>query len=1280
MDDTRDPGTADDGSPVPPPDEANGPGGVSRRVLLGGAASAGILAVAGAPRALATAADNRPPAGGPDPAPALTEEAFASPPMAARPKYRWWMPLAHTDDAELVAELRQIRDIGGGGAEVAAFGVAGPGNNENPFLQTYGFGTPKWAGKVETILAAANRDGLGIDLTIGPRWPAVVPTVTDINDPAAAKQLVFAHEFHPGGTTRSGPLPTNFDTAPPQGARTRLVAALVAECVEPGTGDTSPAPRLLSRTSVSDVTARVGEDGTLSVTFPGDASRTYALIVFSYTATGLALSGFTATGTNYVLDLLSEAGASAIADFYDAKVLTPAVRKLLRASGRGDLFEDSLELGETQKWTPDFVREWTERRGYSPLTVLPALAGAGQQGLNNAGEPFFDFDDGSGPRVRADYRQTHSDVYIANHLDVLRRWARTRSLRTRIQPYGVPVDTSEAATHIDVPEGETLAFGALTDDFSNIEDYKVVASGAHIAGAPVISSESCAFLGSVWGTTAGAGSRTSNLRAIHRSFAGGVNQVVWHGFPYLTNGPAGSGPEALWPGMSYGGNTDFSEAWGAKGGPNWADQRFVNDALARVQLAMRQGVARFDCAVFRHDFGMNGTGTTGTGDDTLMPYWSELGAAGYTYEYLSPAHLLREDAAVSGRVLFGDRGGYRALIVRRQSAMSVAAARAVLAFARKGLPVLVVGDRPSRVPGLDPSGHQDGQLRAIVTQLMAQSSVRAVPDESGLPAALRELSVEPAAAPVGGTGELLSLRRHTPSVDYYLLFNPTGVPVRQSMRLTGRGTPYLLDAWTGRISAVPGYRLDRDAAVAPVELGAGDVLVVAVTPRDDDTFRAGRSAARGPAPARLAAEADGGAPEPLRLGNWSLELESWTPGPSGLPGDTARTKLPPVAVTGGADGALPAWSAMTTANGFPQDLADVSGIGTYTAEVTLDGTWHGVTSAHLDLGAATDTVRVAVNGHDLPPVNQLDPRHIEAGPYLLPGRNVIVVRVASTLLNAVRVAPGTGAAGRARMDYGLLGPVTLTPYGSRNPLLAAEALQRELPLAKGGYNRLAVTVTNGSPRRTTVRLSAAAPDGITATPTPSRVTLAPGETTVVNVGLRNTGPAAGGSTLTVTATAADGPTARVTTTLTHSTNLALNPLRTPLPRVFGSASQDFYPHALAVDGDPGTFWVAWGQAAGQGPSPTRPVDFAVDFGDTVRVGSVSVNGGPQAPYGPRDFAVQTSTDGRAWTTVATVSDATQGLSTTTFPPVRTRYVRLHITATWDTPRRNAQIAEFVVTP
>src|SRR5262245_49663559 len=66
-------------------------------------------------------------------APALTPGTFAQPPSTVRPKYRWWMPLAATDDDQLKLEINQLADAGAGGVEVTSFS-AGTGFNTNPFL------------------------------------------------------------------------------------------------------------------------------------------------------------------------------------------------------------------------------------------------------------------------------------------------------------------------------------------------------------------------------------------------------------------------------------------------------------------------------------------------------------------------------------------------------------------------------------------------------------------------------------------------------------------------------------------------------------------------------------------------------------------------------------------------------------------------------------------------------------------------------------------------------------------------------------------------------------------------------------------------------------------------------------------------------------------------------------------------------------------------------------------------------------------------------------------
>lgn len=1227
------------------------------RVVAALATALALAAVAAGPARAA--------AGPADVAPQLTRGTFTDPPATVRPKYRWWQPLAYTDDRELAAEVHQMKQAGGGGAEVAAFTVDGDGNRSKPFLETYGWGTPLWADKVRTMLDAAESDGLRLDFTIGPRWPATVPTVTDVDDPAAAKQIVFSREFHRGGTSRSGALPANFDTAPPAGADKTLIAVLAARCADPGCDRQSASPRLLDEASVVDLTAEVGEDGRLSYTFPGDAGDTYALIAFYQTATGQSLSGYTPTVTNYVLDTLSVAGAKATTDFYDEHILTPDVQKLIDAIGDADLFEDSLEIGGTEKWTGDLVREWTKRRGYSPVELLPALAGAGDQGITS--QPYFDFPNGVGTRVRDDYRQTLSDLYIANRLDVLRAWTHRHGMHTRIQPYGVPVDSSEAAGHVDVPEGESLAFGQSDGAYSNVEDYKVVATGAHLAGEPVVSDECCAFAGSVWGSTAGNATDASNLQAVYRGFAGGVNQIVWHGFPYLTRGPAGSGAQELWPGMTYGGNTSYSAAFGDKGDPSWSDYRQVNDNVARMQLVLRQGRPRFDVAVYRHDFGMNGGGNTGFGSDRLVQSTSPLAAAGYTYEYLSPAQLDGDDAVLRGGELFPDRSGYHAVVLDDQPTMPLGAARRLLTLARSGMPVAVVGDPPSRVPGYDAKG-ESAALRDVIDELLRQPSVVRAAGDPELPGALRRAGVTPAAAPDDTeSGALLTVRRQADGVDYYFVYNQAATAAQSTLTLRGDGTAYRLDTWSGEIAPVEGARAGHGTVAVPVHLAGNDATVIAVTRRRDATFPGAGPGSPG------GGSRSGHAAEAVRLDDWSLSVDSWTPGPSGLPGDTAHTPLGPVALKAAADGSLPAWSRITS----PVDLSDVSGVGSYTAHVDLDNRWNRVRGATLDLGAPpVDTVRVTVNGHELAPLDQADLHHVEIGRWLRPHGNTIQVRVASTLLNAVRVAPGTGASGRERMDYGLFGPVTLTPHGGADPYLTMEPLEPALSLADGGFNRAQVVVTNHSSRPAQVTLAASTRPGIAAD-APHELTIGAGEAAVVPVGLRDAGVDAGTSTLTLDARADNGARAEATVALRHSADLALNATGAPFPRPIGAASQDRYPARLALDGSAQTFWVSWGKAIGQGPTADDPTAFGVDLGAVDEVGSVNVRGRPG--FGPRDYAVQTSLDGETWRTVAEVTDAPPEGRASAFDTVRARYVRMLVTRTWQGTNRNVQLPEFEVT-
>lgn len=1202
-------------------------------------------------------------------APPLTAQTFADPPASVRPKYYWWMPLANTDDKELAAELHAMAQAGAGGALIVPQRT---NDRSASFLAKYGWGTPLWRHRVETMLAAAHANGIQLDFSQGPAWPAVVPTVSDVNDPRAMQQLIFSYEFHTGGTSRKGPLPDNFDVSPPADAKKTLVAALVARCAKPTCATHSSSPRTLERSSVVDVTDDVDSAGNLHYQFPaGDG--TYALIAFYQTATGQKRSGLTATSPNYYLDYLSVAGAKATTDYFDQHILTPRVQRLITENHGAGFYENSLELGHYLKWTWGFAKQFHRLRGYSMISDLPALTSTGVTGVPAA--PAFDFSDGSGARVRYDYLRTVSDLYIHNHLDTLRAWAHSHDLHLRTQPYGPPIDIPEASAHLDVPAGEALAFGdrgtentSLAFGHNRIEDYKTLAVGAHLNGTSTVAAECCESQNSVWADTAAGGGDTANLRKAYAALAGGATRIVWHGYPYLERA---SGPQSHWPGMSYGGNHSWSSAFGPNRGPNWSDYRQINDNLARLGLVLSQGKPRFDVAVYLQEFGLDGsgTGTTGVGHNKLIPSGSAMASAGYTYEYLTSALLQRKDATFRHGALFSDRSAYKALVLNNQSTMPVDTARKILRLAEQGMPVAIIGNPPATTPGGYRSASQDARLGAIMRRLVAQRSVYRVPAEADVPTALRRAGVVAAAKHATASPAIVSVRRHTETTDYYYLYNQSPTATDQTLTLTGRGLPYRLNTWTGKISRISNYTRCSgrcDTVTLPIHLHAHDTAVIAIS-HGNPVFE------RVPASHPVHAPASTASLAPRKLTAWSLKVDSWTPGPSDQPGTTTHTKLGPVTLSANDAGELPPWSAITPAAGYAADLRDVSGIGTYTTHVDLGPGWRPAKSVELNLGRVVDTSEVIVNGQRLPSLDYTDLHHIDVGRYLHGGENTITVRVASTLLNAVRVAPGTDAADRQRMDYGLLGPVTLTPIRP----VAAEALETELPLAAGGFNRADVRITNHTTHSESVEISASAAAGITTRPQTSRVSIGAGKWTTVGIELRNSRRGSGTSQLHVTVRDRHGAEATTTVTLRHSADLARNELGTPYPRVFASGTQGNRPPELAIDNTPSTFWVANGEAPGQGPSASRPDVLGVDLGALVEISAVSVTG--RSHYGPTSYDIQTSNDRRAWHTVATVPDASSsGVTTTPFHTVSARYVRLRITGGGDPKDRNVQVSNLQV--
>jgi hypothetical protein len=728
--------------------------------------------------------------------------------------------------------------------------------------------------------------------------------------------------------------------------------------------------------------------------------------------------------------------------------LSPEVKELMKANG-GDLFYDShsSDRGSPDElWTNKMAEEFFKRRQYPLIPNLPALF-----------REFFDFSDGSAPRVRNDFYAVRGDLWIETQLQPLRVWVRKYNNLLRVQVEGeanviIPItDMVLAAAVVDRPEHESLFVG------DEIDNYLPMASANHMTGNPWYSTECCAAAGKSYAQTF-----QDTVIRMHRSFVGGITKLVYHVYPYSDS------PTSKWPGYHNFGQSGFSNAWGPRE-PYWADARLYNDYFARIQQALTQGDAKTDVAVYMHNY--------------LYPpsqvyknrHWSDtnLQEAGYTRDYLNPTMLDLPNATVTGNRLAANGPAYKTFIIDSEqipatdpvkTSMPVEVARKILGYARAGLPVLVVGTPPDRTPGNTPDA--DATLRNVIHQLLAERSVSRVEHEADVPARLRSLGIRPAAEP-GTQSSMLSIRRRDGATrtDYYFFYNQgivsppdepgtifepaTGEPVEREVSLEGRGRPYLFDAWSGRITPIVNYTSSGDRVTLRIRLSRDNSTLIAISEDPnrfgfmapevhvtktsaDDVALAGNLIAIRAAKAgtylttlsngQTVRSTIGELPAAIDLTRtaWHLAVEDWQPANPyettfGKPATETHKTMIELNLQG-----LKPWPEIPA-------FQNASGIGIYTATVDLPTGWSSAHGAVLSLGEVFDTFTVTVNGAGVP-IDQIS-AEADIGSYLKAGRNTIAVCVATTLNNRLTKLDETVAARGLRQPYGLLGPVVLTPYG-----------------------------------------------------------------------------------------------------------------------------------------------------------------------------------------------------------------------------------------------------------
>jgi len=616
--------------------------------------------------------------------------------------------------------------------------------------------------------------------------------------------------------------------------------------------------------------------------------------------------------------------------------LAPAVGDFRRSALR-ELYLASYEV-VGRLWTPGFLEQFRRRRGYDLAPFLPVLSGA--RVVNRE----------TSDRVMFDFRKTLGEVLVEAYYRAAVEEARQAGLGIHAEAGGpgppvhqVPVDALAALGAIDSVRGEFWPFRPE----SSIWVVKETACAAHIYGKPIVHME--AFTSNTHWEEA-----PQDLKAAaDRAFCEGMNHVVWHTSSHQP-------PEAGKPGWAYGAGTHLMPNV-----PWWTMGKQFLDYLARISFLMQQGRFVGDVLYYYGDGGFN-----------FVPPKHVDPSLGFGYDYdVTNAEVLQRLEVRDGKLVLPHGMAYEILVLPERPDVDPQALEKIAALAAAG--AVVVGPKPLRASGYDPSGQRDAAVRALAEKVWGPCDGRTVREHRHGKGkvvwgrTLREVLAERGVGPdfqfTGGSREVLLdfIHRRTAQADIYFVRNARKRPesVQAVFRVKGKA-PELWDPATGLIRDAEQYELSEAGVSLPLELEPeGSALVVFRRPASARVKRA-RPLEAGPAPIEVA-------------GPWTLEF----PPDWGAPASIRLDRLI-------------SW----TEHSDP-GVRYFSGVATYRTAFDVPEQWlRQASDPQLDLGGLWGAAEALLNGKPLGVAWKI-PFRLPAREALRAGRNELVIKVANNWVN-----------------------------------------------------------------------------------------------------------------------------------------------------------------------------------------------------------------------------------------------------------------------------------------
>ncbi len=631
-------------------------------------------------------------------------ELFRSPSSNYSPFVRWWWNGNKVESAELIRELRLLKEVGIGGVEINPIQFPSRFEGDDLGKPSLLWLSDEWIEMLKVVFKEAKALDMTCDLIVGSGWPLGAESLSE----SEQARIVAI-----GVKKLTGPLDFSISreelfleadpviSSPWDGRKHKLLSLILV-----------PDP-VSDMEEIINLSERV-DDQFFDLFIPeGD----HALIAL------VEVTGF--------MQVINGApGASGpVLDHYNEATVRRYLKHMSDTieSGTGPLslhlralFIDSMEL-EGSNWTGDMRDEFIRRRGYDLFPFLPfVLFKTGKMGnvtdlhYSVAADPGFEEMIG---RIRYDFETTKAEVLEERFLRTFASWCSGIGVKSRMQAYGRGFFPLESSMVMDIPEGESWTTNYLKhrigeempdSDYRRGRAYtminKYVSSAAHLSGKRLVSCEEMTDTYKVFNTS------LENLKAgSDQSIISGVTHSVYHGFNY-------SPPEAPYPGwLRYGSYYNEKNNW-------WPHMHLLNEYKARLSSVLQNCEMYADIAIMPPTADMwrltgmqNEPFPSVLHADYLSLVWEAIVKNGGGCDYISD-RILKSAKCESGYLHYGSRR-YNTLFLVQVESLDPGTAERLLEFIRSGGRVFCIGTYPSRSSGWKDQSENDEAVASVVRKM-----------------------------------------------------------------------------------------------------------------------------------------------------------------------------------------------------------------------------------------------------------------------------------------------------------------------------------------------------------------------------------------------------------------------------------------------------------------------------------------------------------------------------------------------------------------------------------